>query len=352
MPNTRDAAATFEFDPNRLTIGNDDLRDGLSGVVFDGQSLWLACDEGCRLERLSQSGSSGLQFASHVPFELKDLIQLPADPAEDEADVEGLDTDDGYLWFVGSHSMKRKNVDGGKPSEVSKKLEKPKRDGNRHLLGRIPLAGRELVRSADSRKSGTIGTSVTSSALLDAIVQQKDPHLAPFVSIPGKDNGLDIEGLAVRGMRAFVGLRGPVLREWCCVLELRLDADPSGALALLPMDGTSLYRKHFLKLNGLGVRDLVLLEDDLLVLVGPPLGHDGPTEVWRWKDAANAAAGATPVQAARVLSIPHGEKMDRAEGITLVDHAGSPALLVVFDSPSPNRKISPSSLQADVFKLP
>ncbi len=50
---------------------------------------------------------------------------------------------------------------------------------------------------------------------------EDDEHLAPFLAIPGKDNGLDVEGIAVRGDRVLLGLRGPVLRGWALVLELR-----------------------------------------------------------------------------------------------------------------------------------
>ena len=49
-----------------------------------------------------------------------------------------------------------------------------------------------------------------------------DPHLEDFIrssQIPGKGNGLDFEGIAVRGRPVFIGLRGPVLREWAVVIE-------------------------------------------------------------------------------------------------------------------------------------
>ena len=59
---------------------------------------------------------------------------------------------------------------------------------------------------------------------------QDDPHIGPFVprfsngklsGIPGKDNGFDVEGLAVSGNRAFLGLRGPVW-GWAVVLEVQM----------------------------------------------------------------------------------------------------------------------------------
>jgi len=56
--------------------------------------------------------------------------------------------------------------------------------------------------------------------LLDALAQ--DPHLQAFINIPGKDNGFDIEGLAVPPAgQLFVGLHGPVMRGWAVALELR-----------------------------------------------------------------------------------------------------------------------------------
>jgi hypothetical protein len=287
-------------------------------------------------------------------FDLSDFLALPAD-AKEEADIEGLDIDAGWLWLVGSHSVKRKKPkqsDG--EAGVATKLGTSSRDGNRHLLARVPLEGKTPTRDSGSRRAGTIPSSPESSALLDAVVQSGDPHLKPFVDIPGKDNGLDIEGLAVRGMQAFVGLRGPVLREWCCILRLQIEADErDGALRLSPVEGPIHYRKHFLKLGGLGVRDLVSLDDDLLILVGPAMAHDGPIEIWRWRNATKAGGSSPSTEATRLLALPHGEGTDRAEGLTVFEQgAGSTRVLVVYDSPAAQRVVGESSVRADVFRLP
>jgi Protein of unknown function (DUF3616) len=347
------AKATLEFDPARLMITEEaDLRRGLSAVVHRGEELWLACDEGCRLERLSRTAGPDLHFGVHATFGLHDLLAMPALPSE-EADVEGLDVDGGFLWLVGSHSSKRKKPDANDtPAKVAEKLAKPpKRDGNRHVLARIPLDGREPKKIIGEARAGSIATTPTSSALLDAIVQSNDPHLSPFITIPGKDNGFDIEGLAVRGSRVIVGLRGPVLREWACLLQLEIEAGPAGALQLKPLDGAAVYRKHFVKLAGLGLRDLAWLDDDLLMLAGPTMAHDGPIEIWRWKGAAQAAA-AQAADVRRVLTLPIGEEADRAEGLTSFEPGPPASVLVVFDSPSDARLVAPSSVRADVFRLP
>ena len=350
-------AAVLQFDPAILTVGDKkDIREGLSAVAFHGGDLWLACDEGCRLERLSRLGSD-LTFSSHRAFPLRDFLDLPArgkkGKPDEEADVEGMDVDDGWLWLVGSHSVKRKNP---KPDDsagqIAEKLRKTSRDGNRHLLARIPLDGGVPARTAGRRRAGCIQTTTDSSALLDAIKTSGDPHLLPFLPLPGKDNGLDIEGLAVRGMRAFVGLRGPVLRGWSCILELRLSAE-GRLLKLLPVDGGVPYRKHFQNLDNLGVRDLVIYGDDLLILAGPAQSHDGPQEIWRWKGGVKKRSPATAAFQ-RLLVLPQRERADRAEGLTLLDESGaSPSVLVVYDTPAKNRLgKKDGSVTADVFRLP
>jgi hypothetical protein len=155
----------------------------------------------------------------------------------------------------------------------------------------------------------------------------------------------------VSGTQVLVGMRGPVLRKWCCIVELEVEADPSGALRLSPIDGAP-YRKHFLKLGGLGIRDLTWLDNDLLILAGPPMAHDGPAQIWRWKNATRAAH--TVADVARVLVLPQAaEARDKAEGLTIFEAgATTTTLLVAYDSPSEDRLRVPRSVVADVYRLP
>ena len=340
-------AVTLQFDPEKLLVGKDtDIRNQLSAVAADGEHLWLACDEGCRLERLSRT-AGGSTFGAHEVSELDTLLDLPA-PVKEEADVEGMYVDDGWLWLIGSHSVKRKKPKGESPTEIAGKLLETPRDGNRHLLARIPIADGRLAKTSGARRASALHATPTSSALLEAV--RADAHLRPFIDIPSKDNGFDIEGLAARGPRLWVGLRGPVLREWCCVLELELDS--SGDELRLVDRGQGLLRKHFFKLDGLGVRDLVLLGEDLLILAGPTMAHDGPSGVWRWKNGAGVGANAVPGDVQRVLTLPQGTQSDKPEGIAVIDGAGSgTSVLVVFDTPSDARKELPNAVQADVFRL-
>jgi Protein of unknown function (DUF3616) len=350
-PSSPSASATLEFDQQQLIVGQDtDIRLQLSAVALDSGRLWLACDEGCRLERLSQS-SVATTFAAHQVFALKDLLTLPAPPKE-EADVEGLYVDNGWLWLVGSHSVKRKKPKGESQAETASKLLDTKRDGNRHLLARIPIAGGNLLKTDGGRHAASLEATQTSSALLDAIRSSNDDHLGPFVDLPGKDNGLDIEGLAARDMRVWIGLRGPVLREWCCILELHLDAQ--GDRLRLVADGASgSYRKHFVKLHGLAVRDLIVLENDLLILTGPTMAHDAPSEIWQWKNGAKDSASPTPADLKCLITLPQRQGDERPEGLALFEHgASSTSVLVVFDAPSEARRPTANTVLADVYRLP
>lgn len=178
----------------------------------------------------------------------------------------------------------------------------------------------------------------------------EDEHLAPFLAIPGKDNGLDVEGIAVAGEpgaeRVFLGLRGPVLRGWAVVLQVapREDGDE---LRLAPVEGKQRYLKHFLDLDGLGIRDLCPQGDDLLVLAGPSMDLDGPVRVYRWPGAARIEAPDVVHrdELRREIDLPYGEGDDHAEGIALLP---SGELLVVYDSPARSRLTDPGTVLADV----
>ena len=258
MPNTRTAnAVRLEFAPGSLVHAN------LSGAAFTGDWLWVAGDEACgldRLRRLDPVGREVLRFGEVRDFPLADLLDLPG-TAEEEADLEGMAVADGFLWVVGSHGLKRKNAKPDRDhAENARRLAKVALDGNRRLLACLPIepdaTGEPcLVRQAkDGRRAlrlkGDAQTNLLTRALAD------DPHFGPYMAIPGKDNGFDIEGLAVDGRRLLLGLRGPVLRGWSALLEIAVEAR-GDQLRLVPLDDSgTLIRKHFLQLDGLGVRDL------------------------------------------------------------------------------------------------
>jgi Protein of unknown function (DUF3616) len=350
---------------NEPTQGHSLSLDSLSAVDRLGNHLFLGGDESTNIERLS-SADGGLTFAQHRLFPVADFIQLPG--ADEEIDIEGLSYSDNYLWLIGSHSLKRKKAKPtDAPAEQIKDLAHIKSEANRYVLARIPISQNQSTgevvpckfcpNPSDANENLTaahLHYNVPGDALTDAI--KNDVHLAPFLAIPGKDNGFDIEGLAARGSRLFIGLRGPVLRGWAVVLEIAVRAQDDTHLALQEIGPQGhLYRKHFLRLDGLGVRDLIWRGDDLLILAGPTMDLDGPVRVFRWRNVVGITEETvTPRdQLSVLLEVPFGAGVDHAEGMAVMAGDHSPAeLLIVYDSPAEERKVGKTVVLADQFALP
>lgn len=349
QPTARSAnAVRLEFSPGALVHAN------LSGAAFMGDWLWVVGDEACgvdRLRRLDPVGSETLRFGEGRDFPLADLLDLPG-AADDEADLEGMAVSDGWLWVVGSHGLKRKNAkDDRSHADNAKRLAKVTLDANRRLLACLPIepdaSGQPcLVREAqDGRQALRLKGDEQDNELTRALAD--DPHFGPYMSIPGKDNGLDIEGLAVvDGSRLLLGLRGPVLRGWSALVEVAVEPR-GGHLRLVPLDDSgALVGKHFMQLDGLGVRDLHFSGDDLFILAGPTMVLDGDIRVFKW-------AGAKPVLAANreparfetgltvSATLPHGRGVNRAEALCKLPPElvpGQPGWLVLYDAPGADRK--------------
>ncbi|WP_375468970.1 DUF3616 domain-containing protein [uncultured Nostoc sp.] len=333
-------------------------REDLSAVLLTHQKyLWLGSDETSTIEQLSLVDTD--KFTEHQQFRVAEFISLPA-LEEEEVDIEGLAYTDYYLWFVGSHSYKRKKPKSEKTDAQNfKRLAKIESEPNRYLLGRIPMIDGKLFSSCPHPQNPGVQLNAAklevmnqSNLLITALAD--DPHLGLFIkaTIPGKDNGFDIEGIGIYQNRIFLGLRGPVLRGWAVVLEIELEDSSSGLLKLGPIgEAKELYKKHFLWLNGLGIRDLCVDGKDLLILAGPTMDLDGPVQIYRWVNGVNSRENVFS-NPDFVQDIPYGNREEHAEGMTLFeDVAGIPSLLVVYDSPAKTRLVGDSGVIADVFKL-
>lgn len=363
----------LEFDPSKADQ-EQAVRADLSVAVRTGDDLWVASDETATVERLSRVGPH--HYGAHERFALHDHLDLP-DGAESEVDVEGLAFDGEYLWITGSHGLKRK-----KPkkrlgqAEQLERLAEVVREDNRYLLARIPCVpdadGRYELRTSvevPARAPGEDAKRLTAARLVpdgkgNALTQElkDDAHIAPFLGIPGKDNGFDIEGLAISGGRIYLGLRGPVLRGFAVVLSMEIETHPKqdSVLRLVrrkvgkDTDGDKVkrgYAKHFLDLAGMGIRELRTHGNDLLLLAGPTMALDGTIAVYRWIDGATADRDEVvhAERLTRLFDVPHGPGVDRAEGMTLWD--SQEQLLVVYDGPSDRRKAGETGVYADLFAL-
>jgi hypothetical protein len=333
----------------------------LSAVRVDGPVLWIAGDETATVERLvADDPDKPAEYTDERTFRLGDLVALPGADPDEEADIEGLARTGHFLWAVGSHSLRRRQIKARHSGDRAlRRLARVEGQDNRQILVRLPVIDvdglptpvRELTVDGVRHHAAILRGRGNLRELL-----RDDEHLAPFLAIPGKDNGFDVEGIAVRHDRVYLGLRGPVLRGWAFVLELRPYADPDEPrrLRLRRFPDGRRYRKHVLDLDGLGVRDLCPSGDDLLVLAGPTMDLDGPVRIYRWHDAARVDMPAI-VRGdllVRELELTYGEGDDHAEGMGLIGTPENGRLLVVYDSPAAARLTGDGAVIADVVRLP
>ena len=300
--------------------GLDDLLGNLSGVAADGEALWTVSDEGRSLERLIQDGDG---YVLDEQLLLDDLF--PDLPPGKEADLEAVEVADDRVWVCGSHCRVRRE-----PAEDGRLNAGFRRRPSRHLLGSVSLRRGRTARALPFRGEGSLRRRL-----------RADPFLSAYMNLPSKENGLDVEGLAIDGRRLMIGLRGPVLDGFAVVMEFTLDR--SGRLAEDPPV------RHVLGLDGLGVRDLARIDRGLLVLAGPVTAADGPFRVHLWRPRrSNAPQGAVAVHR---WPLPEIGRAEHPEALCGLARGGHPGMLVLYDSPDCAR-VTDGRYRADWFPLP
>jgi hypothetical protein len=231
-----------------------------------------------------------------------------------ELDIEGIAVEGEYIYVVGSHSSKRQRV---KPDKSYKKNLKAFYDKkiddeiNRDWLYRLKVNAKMQV------------TEKKKITLRDII--QKHKVLKTFSQIPSKENGIDIEGIAVADDWIYVGFRGPVFRgNYVPVLKLKFD-NPENSASLL-----------WVNFGGGGIRDMAKVDNGFLIISGPVGDGPGPYSVHHW-DGRDMIPGNKREQAEIGKAIKLGDidtpAGGKAEGILVMgeNNNGSYKLMVVFD---------------------
>ncbi|WP_124980213.1 DUF3616 domain-containing protein [Nonlabens xiamenensis] len=348
------ALLKFQKDFDQL----DDLRGEISSCLITGSDLWLSYDEGAGIERLSRSKNKDkYKYKSHKHYDLKDFFDLTDDS---EMDMEALAYAPPYLWFSGSMSLKRDQPDPEDSTEDQlKALTKIKVDANRFSLGCIPCLeedGHFNLYQEASFLDHTVTAKMmrggaTSSELHNALMA--DEHLADFMDIPSKDNGFDIEGMAVEDQRIFLGLRGPVLNGYALILEIICEP-LNGELIMQRRDGEAkLYRKHFIDLSGMGIRELNIDEKgDLYILAGPTMDLDGTISVYKIGGGLPDQEHSVTHDPERMFDVARGAEIkhgyDKAEGMAFIDDEH---VLITYDNPIEERLKSKHKVKMDVYEM-
>jgi hypothetical protein len=166
---------------------------------------------------------------------VRDTVSLA--PSGDEIDIEAIAAEGDSYYIIGSHGISKKE------GEVQ---------GNRYSLFRLgvdPATGKP-----------TRPLSLERTSLSDIL--RADPILGEYFGKPLQLRGVNIEGLAIRNGRLFVGLRGPNLEGNAFVLEVAAN-DVFGGRAQPP------YTLHKLQVGpGLGIREIVAIRSGFLIIAG------------------------------------------------------------------------------------
>ena len=219
-----------------------------------------------------------------------------------ELDGEGVAYADGYYYVIGSH---------GRPRDRQHKLD-PIKDADK-IRARI-AASSQVVRVAAHAEAPAIMATGKLRAIIAA-----NPVLSPFLDRRLENNGLTIEGVAVKDGRLFAGFRAPSLDNGrAAVLSVRLGAlfgtDPADAkLYRLPLG------------DGQGVRDLTPYANGFLVLAGP--ATDGDAYAVYWWDGVGENT-----RLLRDLADVTGNGERKAEALLPLDESSSHIrALILFD---------------------
>lgn len=297
----------------------NEILTNLSGAEAIGDVLWTVSDEGRTIECLVRNDRG---FKLLRQLRIDDLIDDLPGGDDDELDLEGLDISSGRLWLCGSHCRVRKQAKDG---DATLRPDLRDRKG-RQLLASFGLTNRgRSLRQA--RHLPFKGKGSLRKALAD------DPFLAPFLELPSKENGFDIEGISCIDGKVMLGLRGPLIDSHAVVV----------ALSVTDELDIGEHRLHFLDLGGLGVRDITADGDNLLVIAGPMSGASGPFRLHRWKPGLPGRIDTPEV----LFSWPAGP--EKPEAIcrlspTALDY------LVLYDKPNANR-LREGTFLADLLSL-
>lgn len=238
-------------------VGPLEKEEDLSAIAILGRALLVGSDEGTKVQVLEED--PGDDSIYHVRPDL-DITLLQSTT---ELDIEGIaqfkDTD--IYYVAGSHSLKRKLLkpDATKEQNLAS-LEEVILEPSRFNIFRLEMDKRTLRPK-----------NVESIGLYSLLGQ--DPVLQRFTQIPSKENGVDIEGVAVKGKegdKLHLGFRGPVLR------------DNLVPIMVLDFNRPEKYELLYLDLGGLGIREFVKVKDGFLIIAGPSGDGPGDFQIYFW----------------------------------------------------------------------
>ncbi|QDW39630.1 DUF3616 domain-containing protein [Bradyrhizobium sp. KBS0727] len=230
------------------------------------------------------------------------VIRLIDDQASGNPDAEGAAYDNGFFYITGSHGRGRHHPE--------------KNDDLSYLVFRFAIDTTTGAPPFHISEDKVVG--VESSSRLREVIKDELPK---FYDKPLDDNGANVEGIAVKDGRMYLGFRGPSV---------------DGDAFLISVDAEAVFTAHKaldarlipLKLGtDTGVRDLAAVSNGLLILSGP-VNDQTVTPAVRLLNPATEKLG-------QPTELAVADKTAKAETLLILkDEAGQPwRALVMFDGP-------------------
>lgn len=294
------SAAMKELGPVSF-LGSIDQANDIGAIAAFERWLLIASDEGGQIQLLERA-DDGNTYNKRLPA----IRPLGSD---EEIDLEGLARQGNRVYALGSHSQKRPLL---KPEATHEE--------NRRRIMKLeaPSSRFHLFRLTFDPRTGDLAAPIERISLRDVLLQ--DRLLWPFSRIPGKENGVDLEGIALDGAMLLVGFRSPVLR--------------SGHVPVLvfSFESPERYELRFIDLDGRGIRDLVGVEGGFLVLAGRDAPAAGGFELYFWDGVDRIPDRGRPRGHLTSLGAVPAPAGGEAEGITVLHETGEAyEVLVVYD---------------------
>lgn len=168
---------------------------------------------------------------------LRVIETIPLARSGDEIDIEAIAAEGDLYYITGSHGISKKQ------GELQ---------SNRYRIFRLKV----------DRATGKPGKPLSLETASLVEILRTDPVLRDYFGKPLQQRGVNIEGLAVRNGRLFVGFRGPNLEGNAFVLEVRAE----DVFGNQPVPA---YTLHKLKMGpGLGIREIVAAKSGFVIIAG------------------------------------------------------------------------------------
>ncbi len=277
--------------------------EDVSALVKLGPLLVIASDETRAIQVLVPEAAPD-RYRAQTPIR---LLRGEEDRTEEEFDIEAMALHGSTLYVLGSHCQTRGKVKGKKANHAKnlEALTEVKRRPERERLFRVTL---DVHTGQPAR--------VECKSLTEVI--RNDALLGRFFGIPSKENGIDLEGVAVdeEGL-LYLGFRAPVL---CGQLT---------PVLRLPFDDPTRYRLLMVRLDGYGIRELVRVAGGFLVIAGPAGEIDVPGRFYFW-DGGDCLPDKGQASQPKLLGQIPGP--GKPEGlVVLKEDAGGWEVLVAYD---------------------